>query len=150
MSNDQGMLAKLRSTFETIDPVPPAVVDLARASLIWRDPDAALADLIADSLTDAAMVRTRGSAGPRLLTFKADDLTIEIEVAEDGGTCRLLGQLVPPSPADVVVRWADGHRDVRADELGRFTASGVPSGPVSLSCTREQATKAVVTGWVTI
>lgn len=150
MSNDQALLAQLRSTFEIIDPVPLAVVDLARASLTWRDPDAALADLVADSLADAGMVRTRGSAGPRLLTFQADDLTIEVEVAEDDGSCRLLGQLVPPSRADVLVRWAAGHTETRADEIGRFMVSGIPSGPVSISCTRERATKPVVTGWVTI
>lgn len=150
MSGDQALLAQLRSTFETIDPVPPDVIGLARASLEWRDPDAALAELVADSLIDAAMVRTRDSAGPRLLTFQADDLIIEVEVAEEGGRCRLLGQLVPPSRADVAVRWPDGYREVHADEIGRFTVAGVPSGPVSLSCTREQAPKAVVTGWVAI
>lgn len=150
MTTDHALLARLRSTFEAADPVPPEAVEFARTSLSWRDPASALAELITDSLTDAALVRARRAGGPRLLTFEADGLTIEVEVAENGEKRRLLGQLVPPSRAEVVIRWANGQTHVNADEIGRFSASDIPAGPVSLSCTLDHATKPVATSWVSI
>lgn len=150
MTTDHALLARLRSTFEAADPVPPEAIEMASVSLSWRDPDVALAELIGDSLTDSALVRAPRAGGPRLLTFEADGLTIEVEVAEDGDSRRLLGQLVPPSPAEVAVRWLDGQIHVDADELGRFSASGIPSGQVSLSCTLGHRTSPVATSWVTI
>ncbi|MBO0827196.1 MAG: hypothetical protein J2P24_05380 [Streptosporangiales bacterium] len=150
MTIDQALLAQLRSAFESADPVPPEAVAIARSSLSWRDPDTALADLIADSLMDAAQVRTRRAGGPRLLTFEAAGLVIEVEVAEDGESRRLLGQLVPPSRAEVVVTWPNGQISVNADEIGRFSASDIPAGQVSLTCTLEDATVPVTTSWVNI
>lgn len=150
MTTDQALLAQLRSTFEAVDPVPSDAVDIASATLSWRDPDAALAELVTDSLMDTALVRAQRAGGPRLLTFEANDLTVEVEVADDGETRRLLGQLVPPSRAEVVVRWANGQTRVDADEIGHFRASGIPSGQVSLSCILAHRTKPVTTSWVTI
>lgn len=150
MTTDHALLARLGTTFETIDPVPSDVLDLARAGLAWRDLDAALAELVADSRMDTARARTRRASGPRLLTFEAGGLTIEVEVAEDGQNRRLLGQLVPPSRAGVVVRWADGQVNVETDEIGRFSATGIPAGQVSISCTLNRLTKPVVTSWVSI
>lgn len=150
MTTDHALLARLRSTFETVDPVPQDALEVARASLSWRDPDAALAELIVDSLTETAPVRSGRADGPRLLTFEADGLTIELEVAEDGQNRRLLGQLVPPSRAEVVVRWATGQLRVNADEIGRFSASNIPAGQVSLSCILEHTARPVATSWVSI
>lgn len=150
MTSDHAVLAQLGSAFEAIDPVPQEAMELAHASLSWRDPGVALAELVADSLMDAASVRTRRAGGPRLLTFEADGLTIELEVAEDGESRRLLGQLVPPARAEVVIRWANGQKHVNADQIGRFSASAIPAGQVSLSCTVEHATDPVVTSWMHI
>lgn len=147
MTNDHALLTQLRSTFERTDPVPPNVVDLARSILAWRDPDAALAELVADSLTGGAPVRAPQDLGPRLLTFKTDELTIEIEVAKHGDTRRVLGQLIPAGQAKVIVRWADGQMQVHADHIGRFSASGIPAGPVSFRCMLEGSTRAVSTSW---
>lgn len=147
MTNDHALLTQLRSTFEAIDPVPRNAVDLARATLAWRDPDAALAELLADSLTDGAPVRAHQDLGPRLLTFQADELTIEIEVAKHGDTRRVLGQLVPTARAEVTIRWTDGQMHVQADDMGRFSASGIPAGPVSFRSVLEGSTRAVSTSW---
>lgn len=147
MTNDDALLTQLRSALETVDPVPPEALALARASLAWRDPDAVLAELIADSLVEGSTVRARQDLGPRLLTFHADDLTIEIEVAKHGDTRRVLGQLVPAGRAEVTVRWTDGTMNVQADHIGRFSASGIPAGPVSFRCIPEGSTRAVSTSW---
>jgi hypothetical protein len=150
MTSDHALLIQLGSIFQSVDPVPPDVIDMARACLSWRDPDVALARLVSDSLVHSAQVRTRRAAGPRLLTFEADGLVIEVEVAADGNTRRLLGQLVPPTRASVVVRWANSQVETKADDIGRFSASGIPAGPVSLSCTRAGTTQPVTTSWVRI
>lgn len=148
MTTDDALLAELGSAFRTIDPVPSAILEIAHAALAWRDPEAALAQLIADSLTAATQVRAARAPGPRLLTFEADGLTVEVEVAEDGDSRRLLGQLVPPSRAEVVVLWADGEARAQADDIGRFSVRNIPAGPMRLSCVR--TTGRVVTSWVTI
>lgn len=150
MTTDHALLAQLGSAFEAVDPVPAEAIELARTSLAWRNPDAALAELVADSLMDTAQVRTGSARGPRLLTFDAGSLSIEVEVAEDGERRRLLGQLVPPARAEVVIRWQEGQTRAQTDEIGRFSASDIPAGQVSLSCTLEGATEPVATSWVTI
>ena len=59
-----------------------------------------------------------------MLTFEAADLTIELEAEPAGDdTLRLVGQLVPPQPAQVAVRHGDDLVATRADERGRFVAA---------------------------
>ncbi|HZN74239.1 MAG TPA: hypothetical protein VFC00_21430 [Micromonosporaceae bacterium] len=125
---------ELRDVAARADPVPAAVLEAALEALRWRDPDAALAQLIADSATAGMPVGIRSGGQPRLLTFAAGDLTIEVEVSPDGPTIRLVGQLVPPGPARVRVDHRDGTVEVDADQIGRFIAPGVVPGPVRLSC----------------
>lgn len=150
MTTEEALLVRLGSVFETVDPVPFAAQEAAVQSLSWRDPDAALAELVLDSLTAPATIRTRPATGPRLLTFAAGELSIEVEVADLGDSCRLLGQVVPPQPAEVEVRWKGGHVSVVADELGRFSAGPVPRGPISLACSLSNRVHRVVTSWVTV
>lgn len=149
---DVRLLAALRQVAGTADPVPVAVVRAARESLTWRSIDAELAELAYDSLLDdALLVGTRSDATPRSLTFEAADLVVEVEVVDAGAQRRLLGQVVPPGPADIQVRHSGGMIRVPADEVGRFSAAGVAAGPVSLRCLvvgHEDA--AVETPWVVV
>jgi hypothetical protein len=142
------LLAELRSVLQRADPVPAEVVAAAKGSFTWRTVDAELAELVADSLTMSAPVR--GVGAPRLLTFEGAALVVEVEVAETGTTRRLLGQLVPTAPADIVVRWQGGSAATTADDLGRFAVADIPAGPVSISVTRPSDPNPVVTSWVTV
>jgi hypothetical protein len=149
------LLAELRSVIGRADPIPDAVVAAARASFAWRTIDAELAELVADSADTAArsssaVGATRAGAAPRLLTFEAAALTVEVEVAETGDTRRLVGQLVPVGAADVTVRWSGGTRTASADEFGRFAVDDIPAGPISLAVARTDAATPVVTSWVAI
>jgi len=147
--DDIDLLARIREVYDELDPVPPHVLDAARGALTWLTIDAELAELTVDSLAVSAAVRS--SSGPRLVSFEAESLTVEVEVGETGDTRRLLGQLVPPSPAQVTVRSASGEQTVEADSLGRFTADGVAAGPVSLLCRLAgPPDRSVVTSWITI
>ena len=132
---DVRLLAALRAVAGTADPVPRAVVQAAKESLTWRSIDADLAELAYDSLLDdALLVGTRSEAAPRSLTFETADVVVEVEVVDAGERRRLMGQLVPPRPAEIQVRHSGGLIRVGADEVGRFTAAGVAAGPVSLRC----------------
>lgn len=149
---DARLLDALRAVAGTADPVPSTVVQAARASFTWRSIDAELAELAYDSLLDdALLVGVRGGESPRSLTFEAPDVVVEVEVVEAGARRRLLGQLIPPLGAEIHIRHSGGMVRVEADDVGRFTASGVAPGPVSLRCKvqgREDAP--VETPWVVI
>lgn len=147
LHDDERLLAELRAALDGLDPIPDRVRDAARDAFAWRTIDAELAALSYDSLLDdkeLAGVRS-GTDAARMLTFEAEDLTVEIEV-ERG---RLIGQLVPPQRGDVEVRHATGSMTVQADEVGRFVAEPVPRGPFSLRCRTASAT-AIVTDWIVL
>lgn len=149
---DERLLGALRTIVGTADPVPTGVVEAAKASLTWRSIDAELAELAYDSLLDEGLLAgTRSESAPRSLTFEAADVTVEVEVVDLGAHRRLLGQLVPPRPADIQVRHSGGLIRVGADEVGRFTAAGVAPGPVSLRCLVAGAeAPPVETPWVVV
>lgn len=132
MSSDDDLLARLEALLADDDPPPAAVVAAARDSYRWRDIDAELASLTADSLLAAEAVRGEQA---RLLTYRAGGITIEVEVTESAGRLRVLGQLVPPRAARV--RIEQPQRAVEADvrELGRFRAEELPPGPTRFVCT---------------
>ena len=92
----------------------------------------------------------RGGEGPRLLTFAAPGLNIEVEVSPIGPRRQLVGQLVPAQAARIDVRHAGGVTTVRADQLGRFGADAISAGPVSLRCHLGDAPSSppVVTEWI--
>jgi hypothetical protein len=140
--------ATLRSVIGRADPVPPAVVEAARAAYTWRTIDAELAELTADSAMAAAGVRS--TSAPRLLTFEGAGVEVEVEVAQAGSTRHLSGQLVPVGPAQVTVRWAGGTKEATADDLGRFAVEGIPAGSVSLVVARAGAQHPIVTSWISI
>lgn len=142
------LLAELRNVVDRADPIPDRVVAAARASFAWRTIDTELAELVADSSLAGSGVRAAEAA--RLLTFEADGVEIELEVAETGSSRRLTGQLIPVGAAQVTIRWGDGSLEVRADDLGRFSAEGIPATTVSLEILRARAEHPVVTSWVAI
>jgi len=126
--------AELRAVAARADPVPPHVVQAALASLSWRDPDAALAQLVADTLVTGTPAGVRGGGAPRLLTFATDEVTIEVEAGPTEHGLRLVGQIVPPGPATVRVDHRGGSTTAEADHLGRFMVDGIAPGPVRLTC----------------
>jgi hypothetical protein len=149
---DEDTLWTMLRAAASVDRVPDSVREAARASLAWRDPDSALATLIGDSaqMSDSELLAgVRGAGGPRLLTFSTDHFTVEVEVNSDGRTVSLVGQVAPADAARVLIDHRDGVLETRADDLGRFTASGVSEGPVRLRFTSGQgASTAFRTDWV--
>ena len=149
--DDEELVDALRAASRRFDPVPDEVVRASRESFTWRTIDAELAELAYDSvLDDARLAGVRSGDAPRTMTFEAPALTVELEVTATGDRRRLLGQLVPPGPADVEVRHAGAPVTVEADRLGRF-AVDVSAGPVSLRCRLHGGSATVLeTAWVKV
>ena len=133
---DEALLAELRRLAARVDPLPESLNRAARETLTWRRVDAELAELLADSSEDDARLElVRAAGGPRSVSFGAAGLTIELEVIGVGARKTIVGQLVPPSQAEIEVQTSEVRVSVSADERGRFRAEGVPSGRVRLRLT---------------
>ncbi|MEU1464109.1 hypothetical protein ABZ467_26040 [Streptomyces sp. NPDC005727] len=133
---------ELRQAAAALDPVPAELRQLALGAYALHDLDADIAELTFDSLVDALPVRGVPDA-PRMLTFRAGGLTVDIEVTGEG----LIGQVLPPGPARLEV--LGGPRAVRpvpVDTLGRFTSDTPPTGPFALRL--RTGGQVVVTEWL--
>lgn len=152
LMDDEELMARLAEMFSRLDPPPALVLDLAKQSYGLHTLDAELAALTEDSrLEEAATVRlAETGVGPRLLTFEAPGLAVEIEVTSTGDSRQLLGQLIPPGPARVEVH-GGAHETawVEADEQGRFVIERIAGGPLSLTCHRP-GQRPVATQWTVL
>lgn len=152
--DDAVLEEELRRIASHLDPVPPDAVERAIDGFTWRTIGADLAELAFDSLADmdAGGALVRGAWEPRSLTFRAGDLSIELEVSGTRGSFSLIGQLVPAQAATLQVRHKAGVVTIEADELGRFSTQQVPAGPLSLRCLPGPgaARPTVITDWISI
>jgi hypothetical protein len=153
--SDDQLAADLSTMFTRFDPVPDAVRAAASASLSWRDPDAELAALIADSAAAVGEpVGVRGApealAGPRLLTFDAGEVSVDLEIEVGANRSRLVGQIASGWPARVAVEHATGSRSVEVDRLGRFIVADLPRGLLRVRVDPlDAAARPVLTEWFT-
>jgi hypothetical protein len=145
-TSDDDLMHALSDLLRRIDPMPETVRTAASASLAWRDPDSALARLVADSEIDTPSLVTVRGAAPRLLTFEVGDRSIDLEVTSEARQARLVGQLMPTGEARVTVQHGDGTSEVDADALGRFVVGEIASGPVRV-CWSGQQHHRVCTEW---
>lgn len=140
---DTGLLEEeLRQAAAILDPVPTELRRIAVDAFALHDLDARVAELTFDSLVDAIPVRG-ASDPPRMLTFSADEVTVDVEVTADG----LIGQVLPPGPARIeVLSGPRPHALLTADDMGRFTGESPPSGPFALRL--RTGREVVVTEWL--
>ncbi|MDG9719004.1 hypothetical protein [Streptomyces sp. DH24] len=133
---------ELRQAAVVLDPVPPQLRQLAVDAFALHDLDARIAELTFDSLVDAIPVRGAADV-PRMLTFTAGEVTVDVEVTGEG----LIGQVLPPGPARIEV--LGGPRTtvpLTADDMGRFAGDVRPAGPFALRVRTGGET--VVTEWL--
>ena len=152
---DELLMAELQSFFADVDPVPPLVSEMAKASLGWRRLDADLAELLSDSaLVEEPLALTRGSEAPaRAVTFSSSELTIDIEVHPEDQGRTLLGQLSPPAPATIEIqRMAEATLVAEADRLGRFRVRLPGGGAIRLRILAADGSAAspVETSWINV
>ncbi|NIL41044.1 hypothetical protein HCB17_07575 [Salinispora arenicola] len=145
-TSDDDLISRLGSLLAEVDSVPESVRAAAVASYSWRSPDTELAQLV-DSMSAADV---RGDEA-RLLTFRADSITIEVEIIPIRDRLRIVGQLVPPQPARVQVEQpgSASTSGTDADLLGRFAFDDTSPGPTRLVCT-PPGSETVHTEWTTL
>jgi hypothetical protein len=132
------------------EPVPDEVRAAARQAFAWRDPDADLAALVADSADPERerLTPVRDAGQPRLLTFAHDSISIDIEIEERADSIDIVGQLAPVGPGEILIDHGGQVSRAQADGLGRFQVDGVVRGPVRLRCTLQPTGPTVQTEWV--
>jgi hypothetical protein len=145
---DDKLIEELRSVLRRTDPVPGDVTDFAKAAFGWRRLDADLAELLEDSALESESAALARGSGGRSLTFRSDDLTIDIEVEAD----TLLGQLAPV-PNSATIELQDTNRTVvtttESDTLGRFRLTLQVDGRLRLRVLRPDA-QPLETSWFTV
>ncbi|MDX6739849.1 hypothetical protein [Actinocorallia sp. A-T 12471] len=139
------LLYEVQRVFALLDPPPERSFVAARAALAFRDPDAALAELVT-SLTPSA-AGLRGAA--RMLTFEGVDVAVEVEVSAGARRLCLTGRVSPARAAHLTVRHAGDAVSVPVDATGFFLADGVAPGPVMLHFALPDGAS-VVTSWTTL
>jgi hypothetical protein len=150
--DDDALMAELRRVAAEVDPVPPGVIDAARAAIATRHLDHELAELVADSAdADSGLlfepVRGPGMAESRLLTFDGGGVQVDVDLAPEGHGLRVIGQFTGPVTQCAVERGDGSAQDVAVDELGRFVADDVPPGPMRLRY-RSEIGQLVRTAWL--
>lgn len=142
-NDDETLLAELRAALGGGAAVDERELEAARGAFTWRTVDAELASLTYDSLLDDRVLVRGTATAPRSLVFDAAELSVELEITAD----RIVGQLVPPGPGDVVLQTERADvAHVLADDAGCFTVPGAPRERIRLRCTTPSGT--VVTDWV--
>jgi hypothetical protein len=132
--------------------VPERVQRGSRAVYTWRTVDEELAELPVvshDSLErtdDPSAVRARGTR--RRLSLEWSDIAVEFEVVDSAGERRVIGQLDPPTAADLQLEHAGGGIAGRADELGHFELAAPPRGPARLRCTPAGSPRGYRSEWI--
>ncbi len=133
--DDDALMAALADALHSAGPDLDRARRNGEASWAWRSVDAELAALVHDSATDDSLRQdalVRSAVGElRLLTFEASQVSVEVELSADG----LLGQVLPPGPADVVLQLGDGSEAaLSTDASGTFSAPTAPVGRFRLRC----------------
>ena len=106
---------------------PPEVVEAAKGLFTWRTVDAELADARPTTRwSTPAEPGVRAAGQPRILTFEAGGLTVEVEVDDVPGARRLIGQLTPPGRAELELRTSGRRGDRRGRRAGPVRAG--PAG----------------------
>lgn len=145
---DDELLEELSLMMHRVDPVPASVVLAAQSAIMWRSIDAELAQLTADSLVeDRRLVGVRAHDVPTMLTFEIGGQILEVEVMPAGRARRLVGQLVPAGPGQVVVHHGDAQVAVQADEVGRFSVDGIAPGPARVRWQAAAGGRPAETDW---
>jgi hypothetical protein len=147
---DDKLLRELRRVVSAVDPVPEHVLEAARIALDWRTVDDELAELLYDSSTEPGLSGVRAEGRSRVLNFGGERVKLEVEVSGSGQERTLTGQVDPAGSARIEIRHTDHVTTVAADDRGRFIASSIPPGSVSLRCLLDAPghPRALATPWL--
>ena len=144
---DEELLGALARAVVRFDPPPSELTAANRGLLSWRDPDAALAELVADSRELAGAVR--GPTDELVLRFATAEVALVVQVETmPYGSYHLVGQVEADGLGVITLRHPSAVRSVACDEWGRFQIDNVEPGPVSFRWTPpDPGARPVETAW---
>jgi hypothetical protein len=132
-ADDFALLNSLRAYYDEHDPVPDGLVGRIQFELTL---DALQAEVATLTQLDLAGAGTRGAAteSVRTITFTSESMTTMVTITPDGeGSVRIDGWAAPGAGIRVEILLADGTRETRADDDGRFVFEQVPTGLVKFA-----------------
>lgn len=125
---DFAVLNSLRAYYDEHDPVPDGMVERIQFELTLDALHAEVATLTQIDLADAG-ARSAQTESVRTITFTSESMTTMVTISPEGDdTVRVDGWAAPGDGIRVEVLLADGSRETRADDDGRFVFEGVPVG----------------------
>jgi hypothetical protein len=126
---DAAILSGVRHLWETVDPMPPGLVEQIQFAIDLDNIDLEVSRLT--ELRELAAARTDELA--RLVTFQSDSLSIMITIEPRAdGTTRIDGWLTPAACHEIELRSPARPMSTSADDTGRFSLDSVPAGIVQL------------------
>ncbi|HET9081056.1 MAG TPA: hypothetical protein VFO01_11160 [Trebonia sp.] len=143
--DDQRLFEDLSGAFRETASLSGVIAEYGKGAYAWRtvERDLLRASLSFDSSLERVTERRSGPDDPRVLTFTAAPLSLELEVMPG----QIAGQIVPPGAGEIRVETADGVTyHVEADDVGFFILPNVPRGTVRLRC--DTAVARLVTDWI--
>ena len=147
MSTDDELVEQLRRIANEVDAVPDLVSESARAAFSTRHLDDELAELLRDShATSPAEVRLEQPA-PRLLSFEAGGVSLELQIEETHGQLVLRGLAIGTAGDAEVETTTTASRAAVIDKQGWFRVEALPVEPVRVRV-RAADGRAVTTGWI--
>ena len=145
--DDDSLAVMLGEAIEESAVVPGEAVRAAHLIFGMRTIDAEfeLMTLLFDSSVEEISGLRADTSQSRLLTFQVADVTLEVELSDDGA----LGQLLPPQRGHITLSIAEGtFATADTDELGRFLLPRPGPGPIRFTC--QAAAVQTVTDWIVI
>lgn len=153
--DEEQLLADLRRIAARVDPVPPLVVESARAALSLRRLDAELLDLVRDSAEDrGGLLTVRGHSDVRMVSFEFPPVTVEVQITEQPSGSDLVAHVsgIELGKAQVETRAQTASRSDRRDldtDDGTLVVERIPSGLVRLHLSAADG-RLYATSWVRI
>jgi len=127
---DKRILASLATLYDTVDPVPPELVDRIDFALAVAELEADIAELTRGELVGVRSEETDS------VTFTSGSLSLMVTTVRSAHHVRIDGWVTSPG-AEVEVVGEGVTRTVMADETGRFSVDEIPRGRVHFVVRRE-------------
>lgn len=126
-ADDMGVLAALAQLYETLDPVPPGLVERIQFGVTLDGLNAEVAEL--QRRGDLVGIRSADPSRGQTITFTSASLTTMVTIAEIAtDRVRIDGWIAPGGGVSVELRTSGGSRHVIADANGRFVFDDVAHG----------------------
>jgi hypothetical protein len=127
--DDVRVLQQVARLFDTLDPVPPGLVDRVNFGITLDALHAEIAELQRSG--DLAGVRSTGADAAQTVTFSSPSLTVMVTITPSSADrARIDGWIAPGGGVSVELRSAAGVTSVTADADGRFVFDDVERGLV--------------------